>query len=64
MTTVVQTPAFAEGIQYFGEMLPGFETHGKTPVIAAGQTGITDASSITCSSAGWCEDCITSPHKQ
>ena len=47
MTTAVQTPAFAEGIQYFGEYFPGFDTHGKTPVIAAGQTSITDASNLT-----------------
>ena len=42
MTTVAHTPAFAEGIQYYGEHFPGFDTHGATPVIATGQTGITD----------------------
>ena len=44
MTTGLHTPAFAEGIQYFGELFLGFDTHGATPVIAAGQTGITDTS--------------------
>ena len=34
MTTATQAPAFCEGIQYFGEALPGFETHGKSPVIS------------------------------
>lgn len=33
-------PAFCEGIQYFGESLPSFETHGKTPAIAVGQAAI------------------------
>jgi phosphoketolase len=27
------TPAFCEGIQYFGETLPGFETLGKSPAV-------------------------------
>ena len=33
-------PAFCEGIQYFAESLPGFDTYGKAPVIAAGQKAI------------------------
>jgi phosphoketolase len=47
MTTAVQTPAFVEGIQYFGELFPGFDTHGQAPAIAAGQTGISDATDPT-----------------
>ncbi|NJR49761.1 MAG: phosphoketolase [Leptolyngbyaceae cyanobacterium CSU_1_3] len=35
-------PAFCEGIQYFSESLPGFETHGKTAAIAPGKTAIVD----------------------
>jgi phosphoketolase len=45
MTTAAHIPAFAEGIQYFGESLPDFDTHGSTPVIAAGQTSIGDIES-------------------
>ncbi|NJR76950.1 MAG: phosphoketolase, partial [Scytonema sp. CRU_2_7] len=29
-------PNFCEGIQYFGEAIPGFETYGRTPVIELG----------------------------
>jgi phosphoketolase len=47
MTTAAHTPAFAEGIQYFGEPFPGFDIHGSTPIIATGQTGITDPSNPT-----------------
>lgn len=35
-------PAFTEGIQYFSDTVPGFETYGKTPAIAPGQTAISD----------------------
>jgi len=35
-------PAFCEGIQYFGEVLPGFETYGKTPAITEGSQAIAD----------------------
>lgn len=35
-------PSFCEGIQYFGEDVPGFETYGHTPVIGPGQTEIAD----------------------
>ncbi|HEY9695465.1 MAG TPA: hypothetical protein V6D15_24980 [Oculatellaceae cyanobacterium] len=42
MTTVTQSAAFCEGIQYFGEPLPNFETYGKSPVIAEGKTSIAD----------------------
>lgn len=35
-------PAFTEGIQYFSDELPGFETYGKTSAIAVGKTAITD----------------------
>jgi phosphoketolase len=36
------TPAFCEGIQYFGKPLPGFEQYGKAPAIAEGSLCITD----------------------
>lgn len=36
MAAVTQIPAFCEGIQYFGELPPSFETYGKTPAIAIG----------------------------
>jgi phosphoketolase len=35
-------PAFCAGIQYFSDALPGFETYGKTPAIAANETAIAD----------------------
>jgi phosphoketolase len=35
-------PAFCEGIQYFGEPLPGFDTYGQSPAIALGQNAIAD----------------------
>ncbi len=38
------TPDFCQGIQYFGEALPGFETYGKAPAIAQDQVAITDPS--------------------
>ena len=34
------TPAFCEGIQYFGDAVPGFETYGKTSAIAEGASAI------------------------
>ncbi|HEY9739051.1 MAG TPA: phosphoketolase, partial [Coleofasciculaceae cyanobacterium] len=40
MTTVTQVPSFCEGIQYFGEALPGFEKLGKEPAIAQGEKAI------------------------
>ena len=33
-------PGFCEGIQYFGEALPDFETYGKAPAIAEGEPAI------------------------
>jgi hypothetical protein len=33
MITAVQTPGFAKEIQYFGELIPGFDLYGKTAVI-------------------------------
>ena len=36
------TPAFCEGIQYFSETVPGFDTYGKTPAIAEGSKSIAD----------------------
>ncbi|MEC4815516.1 MAG: phosphoketolase [Scytonema sp. PMC 1069.18] len=36
-------PNFCEGIQYFGEVIPEFETYGKTPVIELGKVAIADA---------------------
>ena len=35
-------PDFFEGIQYFGEALPDFETHGATPAIESGKVAIAD----------------------
>lgn len=35
-------PAFCEGIQYFGDAVPGFETYGKEPAIAEGKSAIAD----------------------
>jgi transketolase N-terminal domain/subunit len=40
-------PAFCEGIQYFGESLPGFETYGKTAAIADGSVAIADPTDPT-----------------
>jgi phosphoketolase len=37
------TPAFCEGIQYFGEALEGFDTYGRVPVVTAAQPAVTDA---------------------
>ena len=44
MTTASQTstPAFCEGVQYFGKPLPGFDRYGKAPAIAEGSHSITD----------------------
>ena len=35
-----KTPAFCEGIQYFGEQWPDFDRYGKEPAIATGKTAI------------------------
>lgn len=35
-------PNFSEGIQYFGEALPDFETYGVTPAIESGKVAIAD----------------------
>ncbi|NJR66811.1 MAG: hypothetical protein HC772_18260, partial [Leptolyngbyaceae cyanobacterium CRU_2_3] len=40
MTAVTQVPAFCEGIQYFGDALPGFDTYGQAPAIAEGSKAI------------------------
>ncbi|MBW4622288.1 MAG: phosphoketolase [Cyanosarcina radialis HA8281-LM2] len=40
MTAIAQAPAFCEGIQYFGEPLPNFETYGNAPAIAEGSIAI------------------------
>lgn len=40
MTVATQAPSFCEGIQYFGEALPGFDKLGKEPAIAQGQKAI------------------------
>jgi phosphoketolase len=42
MTVATQAPSFCEGIQYFGEALPGFEQLGKESAIAQGQNAIAD----------------------
>ncbi len=36
------TPEFCEGIQYFSDNFPEFDTYGKTPVIAEGSVSISD----------------------
>lgn len=36
------TPEFCEGIQYFSENFPEFDTYGKSPVIAEGSPSISD----------------------
>ncbi|KAM3089784.1 phosphoketolase [Phormidesmis sp. 146-35] len=40
-------PFFCEGIQYFGEALPGFETHGKAAAIVSGKGAIADPTDPT-----------------
>ncbi|HBB31571.1 MAG TPA: transketolase [Cyanobacteria bacterium UBA8803] len=38
------TPAFCEGIQYFGQTFPGFEAYGGTPAIAENKVAIASPS--------------------
>jgi phosphoketolase len=40
------TPAFCEGIQYYGEPWPDFERHARQPAIAEGATAVSDPRSI------------------
>ncbi|MEH2213547.1 phosphoketolase [Nostoc sp.] len=40
-------PNFSEGIQYFGEALPDFETYGATPAIESGKTAIASTTDKT-----------------
>lgn len=40
-------PAFCEGIQYFGEALPGFDTYGQAAAIAQGSIAISDTTNPT-----------------
>lgn len=40
MTVATAIPAFCQGIQYFGEDLPGFKDYGKEPAIREGQTAV------------------------
>ncbi len=47
MTAVTPKPAFCDGIQYFGDELPGFETHAKEPAIAEGMKAIADPTDAT-----------------
>ncbi|HEY9811203.1 MAG TPA: phosphoketolase [Halomicronema sp.] len=47
MTSTIQPPSstasnFRDGIQYYGENWPGFDTHGQTPAISENQTTISD----------------------
>lgn len=44
MTVASTIPAFCQGIQFFAENLPEFETYGKTPAIAQGETKISSPS--------------------
>jgi phosphoketolase len=41
MTTA--PPAFCEGIKYFADTQPGFDTYGQAPAIATGHTAISGA---------------------
>lgn len=41
------TPEFCEGIQYFSETFPEFDTYGKTPVISEGSVSISDPTDQT-----------------
>jgi phosphoketolase len=47
MATVTPIPAFCEGIQYFGDLPPAFDSYGKTAAIAAGSTAISDPNDPT-----------------
>ncbi|NJO11293.1 MAG: phosphoketolase [Leptolyngbyaceae cyanobacterium SL_1_1] len=40
MSTTSTMPTFCQGIRYFGEAGPDFETYGKTPAIAEGKSAI------------------------
>jgi phosphoketolase len=40
-------PSFCEGIQYFGESWPDFESHGSSPVISEGMGAIADPTEPT-----------------
>ncbi|MFB2644724.1 phosphoketolase [Raphidiopsis sp. BLCC-F218] len=40
-------PSFCEGIQYFGEPLPNFQTYGAKPVIESGSVSISDINHTT-----------------
>lgn len=44
MTVTTTIPSFCQGIQYFGEALPGWEEYGKEPAIAQGQQAIASPS--------------------
>ncbi|PSO83838.1 MAG: transketolase [Cyanobacteria bacterium SW_12_48_29] len=44
MTVASGIPAFCEGIQYFGETLPGLDKYGREPAIATGKKAITNPS--------------------
>ncbi|NBD17512.1 MAG: phosphoketolase [Cyanobacteria bacterium] len=44
MTVASAIPAFCQGIQYFAEPLPDFETYGKDPAIGEGATQIASPS--------------------
>ena len=40
-------PSFCEGIQYFGEPLPNFQTYGAKPVIESGSVSVSDINHTT-----------------
>jgi len=44
MTEFTTIPSFCQGIQYFGEALPGWSQYGKEPAIAQGQQAIASPS--------------------
>lgn len=45
--TTQTAPEFCEGVLYFGDAFPGFETYGRTPAIAPGSRAIADPTDPT-----------------
>jgi phosphoketolase len=43
MNAIAQAAAFCEGIQYFGQLTPGFETYGQVPAIEENATSISSS---------------------
>jgi phosphoketolase len=47
VTTASVVPSFCEGIQYFGDTWPDFESYGSSPVISEGMAAIADPTDPT-----------------